>query len=602
MRTLVLKGSGGREGKDLNLMETLDEFYINEYRPTTNHIKTSAIGMDQVFKYMATQIHTAYANNIQQHFIQHIRRFINKTTNHITTNKSILNQFKNQILQLSETNTLFNEWINEHYEHICPSNIEKSISYDLTKQPFNYLKSMLYMNTILEKLNYKLFQPLPLRTNIIPKHFTLDTTSIIRLLYSKKKNDDGLRILMTEKDKKRFKEEKEKKEKNERENNPDKPIKEKKPKALEDENPFFTLSELTSHVELYKFRVWGSMIKLKHKIFRKRKIYTFTGQIQTDGISCSVLFIRKGMKDKKSKSNQTKSDEQEYYSIEDLSIQQLQQLKSKTIIGCDPGKHSMVYMIDENRNAIQYTTAQRNYENKSKYNKKILELEKKKENNKINNFEKELSNRNSKTMNYELFKEYLRAKTILNDQTMPFYQKDVWRKMKFRQYSYGKKSIDKFLNKIESTFGKNLLIGYGNWSRSTQMKNSMPSMGKGLRRLIHKRFNTISINEYNTSKKCCDCHQNLKHYYDSNKKEEVYRLLVCSECASFENKKNVYRTRDANSAMNMLRLTYEWIHEQSRPSAFCRSNITSSFEPTIPVFTSEIPLTMVPKKAKLYQT
>jgi hypothetical protein len=44
MRTLVLKGSGGREGNDLDLMETLDKFYTNEYRPTTNHIKTSAIG------------------------------------------------------------------------------------------------------------------------------------------------------------------------------------------------------------------------------------------------------------------------------------------------------------------------------------------------------------------------------------------------------------------------------------------------------------------------------------------------------------------------------------------------------------------------------
>jgi hypothetical protein len=70
-----------------------------------------------------------------------------------------------------------------------------------------------------------------LRTNIIPKHTTIDTKSIIRLFYSKKKNDDGLRILITKKDKKRLKKEKEKKEKNERENNPDKPIKEKKPKA-----------------------------------------------------------------------------------------------------------------------------------------------------------------------------------------------------------------------------------------------------------------------------------------------------------------------------------------------------------------------------------
>jgi len=31
--------------------------------------------------------------------------------------------------------------------------------------------------------------------------------------------------------------------------------------------------------------------------------------------------------------------------------------------------------------------------------------------------------------------------------------------MKFRQYSYGKKSMDKFLNKIKETFGENILIG-----------------------------------------------------------------------------------------------------------------------------------------------
>jgi hypothetical protein len=31
--------------------------------------------------------------------------------------------------------------------------------------------------------------------------------------------------------------------------------------------------------------------------------------------------------------------------------------------------------------------------------------------------------------------------------------------MKFRQYSYGKKSIDTFLNKIKETFGENILFG-----------------------------------------------------------------------------------------------------------------------------------------------
>ena len=34
-------------------------------------------------------------------------------------------------------------------------------------------------------------------------------------------------------------------------------------------------------------------------------------------------------------------------------------------------------------------------------------------------------------------------------------------------FLHGKKSIDTFMNKIQETFGSNILIGYGNWSRSS---------------------------------------------------------------------------------------------------------------------------------------
>jgi len=68
-------------------------------------------------------------------------------------------------------------------------------------------------------------------------------------------------------------------------------------------------------------------------------------------------------------------------------------------------------------------------------------------------------------------------KDKLNKETLDFYQRDVWWKMKFRQYSYGKKSIDIFL-KIKETFDENILIGYGNWCGSTQMKHFMPTLPK----------------------------------------------------------------------------------------------------------------------------
>jgi hypothetical protein len=170
---------------------------------------------------------------------------------------------------------------------------------------------------------------------------------------------------------------------------------------------------------------------------------------------------------------------------------------------------------------------------------------------------------------------YQVKKDKLNKETTDFYKRDVWRKMKFRQYSYGKKSIDTFLNKIKETFGENILIGYGNWSRSSQMKHFMPTMNKGLRKLIHKKYDTITINECNTSKKCCDCNNDLEYYKDKEGKK-VFRLLVCSNCVSCENKNIVFRTRDANSSINIMKLTSCWIKKQERPLCFQISSFTSS--------------------------
>ena len=62
------------------------------------------------------------------------------------------------------------------------------------------------------------------------------------------------------------------------------------------------------------------------------------------------------------------------------------------------------------------------------------------------------------------------------------------------------------------------------------------------------------INECNTSKKCCRRHKGLEYYKDTENKQ-VFRLLVCYNCVSCENKKIVFRTRDANSAINIMNLT-----------------------------------------------
>jgi hypothetical protein len=518
IKSLGNRDNRGKKGKDTELLETLEQFYKTEYQLLLNHEKPNLKNTTFLLPYLATQIHTSLHNNFQEHFIQHFLRFVNKTTNEITQDKATLFQFKKQLLELNETDEMFSTWKLNHLQNILPSEIKKNIHYDIKVRPFEYLKGMLYMNSVLEKQENKLFQPLPLRNNIIPKHIILDTASIINLFCPEKDRDGN---------------------------------KTKK-------------GELLSNVKDNQNEIWCNFLDMKNKIF-KNKYYQFHNQIQTDGISCCLLFIRKDLKDKKWGSRVPVLQEQDFHTIEDLSKEQLDALKDRNIVGCDPGKHSLVYMMDKNGNKLEYTASQRKIESYGKRNQRILLQEKKKH--KIIEKEKILSIQNSKSVNYDKFKVYLVEKDKLNKETTEFYKKEVWRKMKFRQYSYGKKSIDTFLNKIKETFGENILIGYGNWSRSSQMKYTMPTMNKGLRKLIHKKYDTITINEFYTSQKCCECRKDLKHYKDKNG-GEIYRLFTCSNCVSCENKNIVFRTRDKNSAINILNLTECWIHNQTRPVEF----------------------------------
>jgi hypothetical protein len=520
IKTLGTKSNSGRKSKDTQLLHTLQQFYIKEYQPLLNHTKINLVNKSHLINIIAEQIQVCISTNIQEHFIQHFLRFINKTIDGITNDKKELFEFKHQLFMLEETNEIFNKWKTTHLIHILPTNIKKSIYYDVKIRQFDYLKGMLYMNSLLETQENKLFQPLPLRNNIIPKNIKFDSSCIAELFC---------------------------------------PESEKK-------------GEVLKKITNYQNVLWSSLLNMKHTLF-KNKYYTFHNEITTDGISCSLLFIRKDCKGEENKNKQINSVDYDYISIEELDKQQLDNLKSRNVVGLDPGKRSLVYMMDGQGNKLQYTASQRKKESMAKRNQIILQREKK--NKKINEYENVLSLQNSKSVNYNNFKSYLGEKDKLNKQTIEFYKKEVWRKMKFRQYSYGNKSIDTFLNNIEKTFGENLLICYGNWSRSSQMKHFMPTMNKGLRKLIHKRYDTITINECNTSKKCCDCFQDLKHYRNKENKEE-FRLLVCSNCVSCENKKIVFRTRDANSAINIMNLGKCWIYKQQRPNEFCISSFTIS--------------------------
>ena len=120
--------------------------------------------------------------------------------------------------------------------------------------------------------------------------------------------------------------------------------------------------------------------------------------------------------------------------------------------------------------------------------------------NNIIQYETELSKFNCKSVNIEEFKNYIVEKNKLNTKTSDFYNQILFRKLKWRNLVYGRKSEDRFLNRINEVFnpeGKNgnknnLLLSYGNWSNNKQMKYIVPTKGIGLRKSIQKKYNGLT--------------------------------------------------------------------------------------------------------------
>jgi hypothetical protein len=575
--TLGTRDNRGVKSQNTEFVEELNKFYIDEFQPIYNHTKYCLTGLNYVLPYLCISISTCLSTNIKEHFSKRIAKFVSKLggiyydTNYngdITDDKEY-NTLKKEQLYETKKSILLNKydeipsimirWVESHKENLLPAEFINSISYDCQVNPFKYLKYTLYINSEFEKHNntiekqiellqnkeriakkqdikdkyntqiydlnskvIKLFQPLSLRNTYIPKYITIDTATLINL--STERGDKG-----------------------------------------------YMLSKLTE----FKNLIWDKYFRMNKSIF-KQKDYEFNYTLQTDGIGCSLLFKHNNFKDKFIKSNDFPSNDLPY--IEDLSDEQIELMKTKKIITADPGKKYLLYMMDKDRNVIKYSCMQRDTETLCKRNRKI-KLSNKFDKPEIIEAETLLSKYCCKTNDYVKFKAFIKAKYEANKITKEFYKNELYRKLNWRTKTYRQKSEDKYLNNIKDTYGNkdDTLICIGDWSNKNTIKGLASTMGIGLKRLIAKKFNTVLVYEYNTSKKCCNCHHNI-----DNKKingNSKFRLLQCEYCnvECFENSNEStfryrkYLNRDKNSCANMLNIVKSYLFDnRTRPPAFCK--------------------------------
>jgi len=539
------------------LKDNLTAFYKTDFEPLIQKDTLEYTHMNTILDYLTIDILTMYENNIKNHFVEYVERYVNvvwkkkfivskirkmnitKKEKDAKINKlcNQLRKIKNDLLNVETTqyksHNSYHTWINQQKKHIIPvKTFKKNLYYDLMCSPMDYFHCMIKMMKQVEKEEQTICNVFPMRNEIIPKHIRLDTTTLVHLLMTKKQGN---------------------------------------------KSDYLTEGNLKRNEN----KIWEFFFRTERKCFHK-KHYEFHHMIETDGISCSLLLLRKDLIGKKLPMMKKGINNEEY--IDELK--HYSQLQNKKIVSIDPGKCDLIYCVDNDNkeaNKFRYSQDQRRKETKKKkYSKIQLELKKEEIQGKtIIEWETELSKLNRKSLTITKFKEYIKKKSEINGMLFKFYEKYIFRKLRLQSYRNTKKSEQKMLNNFKRIFGneKEVVVCFGDYEQKQQMKYKESTKGKGMRTLFRKAgFQTYLVDEFRTSCKCSKCEigicaknmvmENPRPYKTGN--IIVHGLICCKNGCGYWN-------RDVNGATNIYKIAYNAINNKDRPNYLSRSNNSSGF-------------------------
>lgn len=584
--TVRLCNSGGyREDNMPKQQKKLMDFYKTHYKETTDKDEILYYDkMSYILAYEAIDMTTNIHVNIQEHFIQHLNKFVNITFDLKSKHKEITNskltkeekkqarndlnkefrEIKNDLMSFEKKLTAkkeYHKWIKEQRKLIYgkkKSFDNDSIYYDLKSKTHDYIKPMIYIGKELEKTydkianeikeaenkkekqqaeQIRLFNVLPLRTNIVPKNICLDTPAIIQNLIGESTGD----LLKNYKKENKYNE------------------------------------------------IWSKFFNLNKRVFKKGKDkYQFNFMIRTDAISVCALFIRLNENGKPlTKKNKKCRSEDDTKYIENVEF--TDEMKKKRMVCADPNYADLIYCGSKNKDnkleTFRYTQNQRRLETGKKKYMKIIEKENKKvkiNNKTIKEVESGLTNYTAKTNNYTKFKEYLKVKNRVNLTLFDHYQKEYFRKFKLNRFINTQKSESKMIDNFKNKFGDkdNVVFVMGDYDKKEHMKSLEPVICKRFRRLFRNAgYPVYLINEFRTSKLCNSCHEEVEPFLErsshkprdtkNNKLITVHGLLRHTDdkhtCELIHN-------RDKNAVQNMLYIIDEIIKTGKRPDKYSRTN------------------------------
>lgn len=259
--------------------QRLADFFNTQYKPTMSGESGECMKMKnltQILDYAATQIVTEYETNVKQHFVEYVERFINVLFDKKEKWKDLDGAGRAELArQLRAYKTLILENRRDgvpedlacHLAHILPSCLNTpgaNPMHELARNPQAFLPSMVYLMRFVEAKGEPTMSVFPCRTSIVPKYITFDTASLIGLLL-KEADRQGK-----------------------------------------------TLKYYNERVRQEQEFLWGLYFNTGMRCFASRnKVYQFNYIIQTDGIGCSILLVRKDVAGMRCQPKQTVGQDKE---------------------------------------------------------------------------------------------------------------------------------------------------------------------------------------------------------------------------------------------------------------------------------------------------
>ena len=554
MKTLCDTPAKGRPptANTAQLKAHLAEFHRAHYLPSMQDTLNYR-HLNTVLDYMSTEIETMYENNIKQRFCTYVERFVNVSLHKKEQLEAIksselsaeekkeqtdllcreLRKVKNDVLcpnNPKTSNAQYHAWIDEQSVRIMPQRAlrENSVFYDIQCNPQDYLPLMVYMMKAVEATGNTISGVFPLRSQLIPKHFRLDTTSLVYLLFT---NENGKR----------------------------------------------TQTTLGGNLKRKQSDVWGLFFKTDKKCFHRVQDshdYTFHHQIETDGVSCSIILIRKDKAGRMVKQPKAKKGSGEKY-IDEISDEEREQLVDKKLVGIDPNMGDLLYCVNSDQRdqtKFRYSQDMRRKETKLKKYRNLLQTKKQElvDGKKVVDWETDMSAYNKKTLNFEAFKTYIKHKNALNLKLAPFYNRYLFRKLKLGSYSRRQITEARMLRRFELLFGapEQVVIGIGDWEQKQHRRFKEPVKGKGFRSLFRRAgYKVYLVDEFRTSCRCSACEHGVCSTFRECDNPKPYRegrilrhgLVKCKTCSRLWN-------RDTNASSNIWKVARNAIQGIARPA------------------------------------